>query len=48
MVLGHKCVLVVCEHNHPTMIKIHILLISESPLNQVSLTRPVTVGRHIA
>ncbi len=40
MVLGHKCVLVVCEHNHPTMIKIHPLLISESPLNQVSLTRP--------
>ncbi len=27
MVFGHKCVLAVCEHNHPTMIKIHPLLI---------------------
>ncbi len=39
MVLGHKCVLAVCEHNHPTMIKIHPLLIFLSPLNQVSLNR---------
>ncbi len=27
MVFGHKCVLAVCEHNHPTIIKIHPHLI---------------------
>ncbi len=53
MVFGHKCVLAVCEHNHPTMIKIHPLLIFQSPLNQVSFTRPAililsAVWRHIS
>ncbi len=43
MVFGHKCVLAVCEHNHPTIINIHPLLMFESPLNQVSLTRPVVL-----
>ncbi len=51
MVLGHKCVLAMCEHNHPT--QIHPLLIFESPLNQVSLTRLAVltltaVWRHIS
>ncbi len=32
---GHKCELAVCEHNHPTMIKTHPLLIFKSPFNQV-------------
>ncbi len=31
MVFGHKYVLAVCEHIHPTMIKIHPIF--ESPLN---------------
>ncbi len=33
---GHKCVLAVCEHNHPTLIKIHPLLIFfiQSSLNR--------------
>ncbi len=31
MVFGHICVLTVCEHNHPTMIKIHRLLIFKIP-----------------
>ncbi len=53
MVFGHKCVLAVCEHDHPTMIKIHPFLIFQSPLNQVSLTRPAvfivtSVWRHIS
>ncbi len=43
MVFGHKYVLAMCEHNHPTIIKIHPLLIFESPLNQVSLTRPAVL-----
>ncbi len=32
-----------CVNNHPTMIKIQPLLIFESPLNQVSLTRPAVL-----
>ncbi len=38
MVFGHG-VLAVCDLNHPTKIKIHPLLIFQSPLNQVGLTR---------
>ncbi len=52
MVFGHKCVLAVCEHNHPKVIQMHPLLSFQSPVNQVSLTRPAVliltaVWRHI-
>ncbi len=40
MVFGHKCVLAVCEHNHPTMLIHPLQIFFESPLNQVCLTRP--------
>ncbi len=36
---GHKCVLAVCEHNHPTMMKIYPLLIF-NPLK----TKSVSLG----
>ncbi len=53
MVFGHECVLAVCEHKNPTIMKVHPLLIFESPLNQVSLIRPAVliltaVLRHIS
>ncbi len=31
MVFAYKCILAVCGHNHPTMIKMYSLLIPQNP-----------------